>query len=211
MPEFPIGMSAPTLLIRLAEIHSNIASIKLVEYRIAPTFLEIERKTKISFEQGLKRRVKHGGGNIRTYTVPQDCVTSVELGRIIKGIQKDSALAVCSQVVLDTESEAHIPLIDFRCPKSRKNLERAVLTMQAIDNGGGVILNSGNSYHYYGLSLLTNKEWREFLGRCLLVESLVDVRNLGHCLIDGEAALRISRDRRSGREPKVVATVNVRT
>ena len=75
MLEFPVGMSALALLLRLVEIHSNVASIKLVEYRLEPTFSEIERKTKIPFEQGLTRRLRHGGGNIRTYTVPGDCIT----------------------------------------------------------------------------------------------------------------------------------------
>ena len=210
MPGFPIGMTALELLPRLVEPHSNIASINLVEYRLAPTFGEIERKTQISFEQGLTRRLRHGGGNIRTYTVPGECITSGELGRIVDALPEGSALAVYSQVILEAETEAHIPLLDFRCRRSRENLARVVLAMRAIDSGGGVILNSGNSYHYYGLSLLTNREWREFVGKCLLVESLVDVRNLGHCLIDGEAALRISRDGRFGRDPTIVATVNAR-
>ncbi len=207
MPRFPVGMSALELVPRLVKLHSKIASIKLVEYRLAPTFGEIERKTKISFEQGLTRRLRHGGGNIRTHTVSEDCVTLEELGRIVEALRKDSGLAVSSQVILEAENEAHIPLIDFGCRRSHENLARVVIAMRAIDSGGGVILNSGNSYHYYGRSLLTNREWREFLGKCLLVERLVDVRNLGHCLIDGEAALRISRDRR-GRDPKVAATVS---
>lgn len=206
MSKFPVGITALELLPRLVENHPDIVSIKFVEYRLLPTFREIKRKTNVTFEQSITRQMRHGSGNVRTFAVPRDRITPDELWRDVDALQDGHALAVCSQVVLRAGTGAHIPLIDFGCRRSSENLRRVEIAMRAIDKDGGIILNSGNSYHYYGRSLLTNTEWRKFIGRCLLVEQLVDVRNLGHCLIDGEAALRISRDRR-GRDPKVAAVI----
>jgi hypothetical protein len=70
------------------------------------------------------------------------------------------------------------------------------------------MLISGNSYHFYGRTLLEHRDWVKFIGRSLLLEPLVDVRYLGHCLLDGFASLRISAHGETQRgEPVVVGNV----
>jgi hypothetical protein len=57
--------------------------------------------------------------------------------------------------------------------------------------------SSGRSYHGYATSLLGPKQWHEFLGRALLInsrdsEQIVDARWVGHRLIAGYGSLRLS-------------------
>ena len=68
----------------------------------------------------------------------------------------------------------------------------------------GVLLNSGKSFHYYGHTLLGQRQWREFLGRSLLLSELVDTRYIGHALINDECRLRLSTTRLNPFIPTVV-------
>jgi hypothetical protein len=208
MENIPIGAPAADVIIHLVKLHTNIASIKFIQYPPLPTFKQVSRKTSLTLEQALSRRLRHGGKMIHMETLARAEVTSPFLGRLIEELPAEAALAVCSEVILRSGKPAHVPLIDFQCAKSRKNLEFLSAAFSRIEPKGGVILASANSYHFYGMSLLSHAEWYRFVGRCLLLEPLVDVRYLGHCLLDGFAALRISRQGQSlGRPPFVVAYV----
>lgn len=35
-----------------------------------------------------------------------------------------------------------------------------------IDSGSGYIINSGKSYHFHGLEILSRKDWKGWMGRC---------------------------------------------
>jgi hypothetical protein len=200
-------MSAIDVVSRLIDIHPDVASIKFIEYSLIPTFNQFARRTRVSFEQSLERRLQHGGKEIKTYGLSREVISPRHLRQLISDLPKKGALAVSSRVVLNNHEEAHIPLVDFQCMQSKRNLIHLTLAMRRINHMGGVILNSGNSYHYYGISLLTDTEWRQYIGRCLLLEPLVDVRYLGHCLLENEAAIRISPHQHSGKYPTVVAVV----
>jgi hypothetical protein len=67
--------------------------------------------------------------------------------------------------------------------------------------GSGAIINSGMSYHGWGLELLTDDDWRRFMARALLLDR-IDRRWVGHRLIDGQANIRVSEKRKLN--PKVV-------
>ena len=59
----------------------------------------------------------------------------------------------------------------------------------------GRFSNSGRSFHAYSLRLISPKEWREFMGRLLLLNlpgrsSFIDSRWVGHRLVAGYASLR---------------------
>jgi hypothetical protein len=61
-------------------------------------------------------------------------------------------------------------MMDFTYPSSTRNLEVLTRLIRKVPGGKGkgFLLESGRSYHYYGVELLTNQEWRVFLGKCLL-------------------------------------------
>ena len=142
--------------------------------------------------------------------------TPDELLKIADSLPADRALAVTSKVYLADERKLHMPLIDFQCEPSPKNLRNVKRRMHGMDDAGGFILETARSYHYYGMSLLTDDQWLDFVGQCLLQEPdvnmrpYIDIRYLGHRLREGWGSLRISRDSLSGKfrdYPKVVDNV----
>jgi hypothetical protein len=203
----PVGASSIDVVARLVERNPEVAEIKLVEYRPAATFQDIEKRKRADFEASLRRRLRHGGKTVRTRTLRREDVSAVALARLATHRGGRTALAVSSRVVLTAGTDGHLPLLDFQCRPTALHLRHVVDAMRMILPGGCVILNSGRSFHCYGFSVVTANEWRQFVGRCLLLDPLVDVRYVGHCLIDGEAALRISAAAEKTHPPLVVATL----
>ena len=101
----------------------------------------------------------------------------------------------------------HIPMVDFACPINAENTE-LIKKYFALSGHEGVIIESGNSYHFYGFDLLLERELFSFLGRCLLFGGLTDSRYIGHKIIDGFANLRISRSMRHSSLPFLSAVVS---
>ncbi|OGN05728.1 MAG: hypothetical protein A2831_03605 [Candidatus Yanofskybacteria bacterium RIFCSPHIGHO2_01_FULL_44_17] len=95
----------------------------------------------------------------------------------------------------------HIPLLDLDIPVSEGGPVLAEEVFRELGIKHGAILNSGASYHGWGLELLTDYEWRYFMARALLLDR-IDRRWIGHRLLDGQANLRISEKR--GKIPEVV-------
>lgn len=103
--------------------------------------------------------------------------------------------------------ELHIPMMDFRI-KSGDDYGQLNLMKKALNKIGqsdGVLLDSGNSYHYYGFQLLNESHWRWFMAACLLLEPLVDVRYISHRMLAGKAALRLTTARLKPKAPEIVA------
>ena len=87
---------------------------------------------------------------------------------------------------------AHVPMVDFRLPAEDGN---DVVAMKIASQLGspGFVLASGKSYHFIGVVPLPFTEFVAFLGRASLYAPLVDQRWVAHQLIEGRAALRVSR------------------
>lgn len=90
--------------------------------------------------------------------------------------------------------ELHIPMIDFRLKSSPANDELAMELLEALGMPG-YLVDSGRSYHFYGQVPVYADEFWRFLGRAQLMSHYADQRWIGHQLISGKAALRISSSR----------------
>ncbi len=123
----------------------------------------------------------------------------------IRGLKSNFVLAVCSKCHLADGSIAHIPMLDFRCKPSPGNEQKVESSLRAVGQRSGYVLESGRSYHYYGLDLMDEKSWIQFMGKCLLLSPVVDSRYIAHRLIDGASALRINTSCRHPKQPTVVA------
>jgi hypothetical protein len=138
-----------------------------------------------------------------------------------------TCLAVISQVQSLSNERKLIPMLDFVWEKSEYNKQFLVELLsdlngrEELDIEGGFLLESYSSYHYYGRSVLSLEKWSSFIGYSLLLHpplhyrppakrahaaSIIDVRHLGHSLIRGNSALRISANP-DGHLPRVVAKV----
>lgn len=105
------------------------------------------------------------------------------------------AIAICSTVELQDCSYANVPMIDFCCRVEDQNLTKIVKILEDLGETNGVVLNSGNSYHYWGLRLLPANSLERFVTR---VENYTTSTHLNpfdetflHFAHDEKGALRI--------------------
>ncbi|HUS60325.1 MAG TPA: hypothetical protein VMX76_03030 [Nevskiaceae bacterium] len=103
-------------------------------------------------------------------------------------------LTISSRVELP--EPRHIPMLDFECPKTGGNLN-AILRGLRAQGQKGFILDSGNSFHFWGINLLFESgmlpeyEWRTFLIRNR-ENPFVDKRFVEVSLKNGFTCLRIT-------------------
>jgi hypothetical protein len=127
-------------------------------------------------------------------------VTPERLAELCGGTRPREMLVFSSRVITSNGQYMHVPMMDFKVPKSPSNLEVAHAVGARL--GGGWILDSGSSYHLYGRGLLTELEFSQWLLRGQLLNRYTDGRWITHQLMEGSAALRIS-ERPDGRRPRV--------
>jgi hypothetical protein len=139
---------------------------------------------------------------IRT-TFPSDQVSSSTI-EILLQQRPEWTLAASSRVTTESDRLFHLPMMDFHCPVSEKNLALVAAALVAIGQEKGAIVETGRSYHYYGFELLTEDAWESFLGKCLLLSPLTDARYIGHRLIDKECVVRLAPSPGKDKQPKVV-------
>src|SRR5947208_2355583 len=117
---------------------------------------------------------------------------------------QNKALALCSRCKLVGGSIVHIPMMDFRCHPNPQNLKRLRIALKKLRQRRGAILSSGESFHYCGFDLLTERKWIEFFAGALLLAPLTDSRYIGHRLAEHVASLRISSSAGKETIPRVV-------
>lgn len=134
-----------------------------------------------------------------------------------EGIIIHEALKAVSRV-RTTDGDCHIPFLDLDIPVEESGPASIREVIEALNEikfndekkihlRAGAVLDSGKSYHFWGLELIPDHEWQEFLQRVLLLDR-IDRRWVGHRLIDKQANLRISQKR--GKVPKVVQVFDLR-
>jgi hypothetical protein len=145
-------------------------------------------------EQVIKEMLKEPDPSTRSRT-PID-IDDGSLGSLLKSHcvinPREDVFAIASKCTLRNGCKAHIPMMDFAL-KSPEGREAVVATMKGISPSGGIVLQTENSYHFYGTELLNPNQWLEFLGKSLLFQGVIDPRYIGHRLKEGFGVLRLSR------------------
>jgi hypothetical protein len=118
-----------------------------------------------------------------------------------------NALAIYSECRDDSRNHYHIPMLDLHINSAhgRRALDLIIEALLRIGETDGAILESGKSFHYYGLRLMSERQWRRFMSACLLLGPVADVRYIGHRLLAGKAALRLNKAPYKETEPTIVA------
>jgi hypothetical protein len=128
--------------------------------------------------------------------VESENLTENWLKEQVTSLNSNQELAFHSLVKLNGRNY-HIPMIDFSLSddfnseiydRMSRYLSKKILLNMSI-------YFSGRSYHAYSTSLLSPKEWLDFMGRLLLINppqsnSIIDSRWIGHRLIGGYSSLR---------------------
>lgn len=133
-------------------------------------------------------------------SVRADEFTEDWVNREIASLAADQELAIHSTVIVSGRTW-HIPMIDFAAEGglSGEIVDRLRLFVPKPVALNMAVYESGRSFHAYSTSLLSPKEWLQFMGRLLLVNprgtrEFVDSRWVGHRLIGGFCALRWSNN-----------------
>ena len=156
------------------------------------------------------------GGLIADATIPQFFAAEHILlpGFTLPSCNPNEVWALCSTIKQADEYEVGLPLLDFRAEAQPMGSDTEARTLAALSAAlkvikapSGALLNSGGSYHYYGLDPLAIAEWRSFMHRSLLLEPLVDVRYIAHRLESGRATLRIGSSPLKPQQPHVVCWI----
>jgi hypothetical protein len=151
----------------------------------------------------LKQAQFHNSGPRRDLRVQAVHWGPPQWTQLLSEVAPGRMLVFSSRVSIHGGESRHIPLLDFHCPATPKNEELAALAAELLDIGGGFLLESGESYHFYGNALLDDAGLVDFLGRALLLAPIIDRAWIAHQLIERACGLRISQ-KHGGGEPLVV-------
>ncbi|MFA6981609.1 MAG: hypothetical protein WC243_01110 [Patescibacteria group bacterium] len=138
------------------------------------------------------------------------------IDNLLEKHNEQTQIGIFDRVLLESGEYKHIPMMDFDIEKSPSNLELLVARLKNSEIKEGWIVESGASYHYFGSSLLTETEWVDFIGRCLLtsvvhnrqnIQQIADPRFIGHSLRRGGCNLRITTRADKTFVPRVILTL----
>jgi hypothetical protein len=199
-----------TVLQELALRYPELRLVRLVRYRPRPGASDRAAGAECD---GLRESLQHAGGLAGRHTqrsrATRHEVNAADLreGRLRAIVQSlktdgDTAIGACSLVVLESGREAYVPMMDFDCTPTQENEDTIARAFSLLGYNGGAIVRADTSFHFYGLDLLDEGSWIDFVASCLLLP-LSDVRYIGHCLLERTNYLRITE----GGHKKEVPTV----
>jgi hypothetical protein len=144
--------------------------------------------------------------------VSRSAVISGEMERMCAAFSSTSeaSLVLISEMRRHDGSKSHLPMVDFHTAASDLNKPLVIDVVERLFPGGAVLLDSGESYHAYGLGLLSEPEFVSFLGEALLFAPIVDRTYLAHQLIERRCSLRLTAGGGKSRVPRVVSVIQGR-
>lgn len=124
-------------------------------------------------------------------------IDSDELNRqkLLTGLVQNEEAAINSRLYLDGKIR-YIPMVDAVI-ESLDEIEGIIKVFKNYSDKPLYIFSSGRSYHIYTLKLITVRDWMKFNGELLLLnppgtEKVIDSRWIGHSLVQGFGALRLT-------------------
>ncbi len=135
------------------------------------------------------------------------------IGTWIDNKYRDGWLVALTSLFKNAKETLYLPVMDFSLPISRESeallRERMTGVFDLYDNlGRGVLIETNNSYHFMGDTLLTEKQWIVFCANMLLLKhssetrDIADTRYIGHSLERMYTCIRISE--KEGVLPRVL-------
>ena len=208
-PKFIIGMTSVEVLVEIIRVNlkrgfPGFKNEFIWFHKYVP-----RKNTQDMKNKSLLRPSFHDFSKSSRAGVKSELITVDYLNRWINLLEKNEALGIISELKISysfTEIYPyHIPMMDFRCPKSLENLLHIKELLRTIGQEEGVILDSGRSYHYYGANLIDERHWWSFQENCLSSElNLADKRYIDHRFKDSCSILRLSASPLRPKIPRVV-------
>jgi hypothetical protein len=125
----------------------------------------------------------------------------------LMSISKNYDIALQSRVYIKNDIY-HIPMCDFTGDINDEKMLIVFDSLKPLDICDVVVYFSGNSYHGYGLTLIKDSDYYNYLGRLLLCNlprksKIIDDRWVGHRLISGYLSLRLTYNQQKYRKRKL--------
>ena len=193
---FQTGMYAPAVLAKIVEINRKITSLYFYPYKPRRNLKEGRAHWPIPMS-----RLLYHDASVKKLKLRREEITWDKIWSTIGLLENHYVLGVLSEVQAG-KKRLHIPMMDF---DDNNNLAQIECFLRAIGQKG-VVLESGRSYHFYGIKLMDDRQWLKFMGDCLL-SGLVEPRYLGHRLKDELCILRVSACPLRPKVPTVVSIV----
>jgi hypothetical protein len=206
-PAVAVDMAAPAFVLALIRAIPPVQMVRFVSYAVTPSLSSRVSALGAAVNQDTiaHEALVHDTAERLAYELPSADLDEQRIDSLAADLGPDFALALTSLVTLSDRSSGHIPMLDLKCDTSLEAQRSVVELFRRIGSPHGALLDSGQSYHYYGFEVVTESEWRVFLGKCLLSALLVDTRYIAHRLIDGFCSLRINATVTKPKVPTVVA------
>lgn len=119
-------------------------------------------------------------------------IKAVDFNKKIADANSNDYLTFCSKIETFDNGYNHLPLFDFHIPISDNNQKLCIAIIKQL-NLAGYLLNSGKSYHFYGIKLITEDELITLLSKMLLFSPIIDRAWVSHQLMQRFCCLRISK------------------
>jgi hypothetical protein len=202
LSEINSGAKAPRLVISLPVIHNQLRALAFTIYspRDGLEKRQSERPGQ-TVADTIEEFLRNEDARNEEWQIPASDLTPSCLVKKITGLEPGRALALNSKCTWHDGSSRHVPMMDFKPRAGKRNLQ-LIRTFLQKTGREGVLLESGESYHFFGFEMLDQAEWVEFMGHCLLAP-YSDTRWIGHSLVSGTGALRITRNKMKPKVPFV--------
>lgn len=216
------GKSAPEALVLLVTSLPEIKSVMLISYirgfkwgELYPSFgrqleLGVAKDKRVSRRSILAANLgENQMEDLKKIDIPKDSpFTAEEAASWYRqpDLEEEEDIYTAFSSAVETElGVRNIPLMDFRCRPSKENLIHVKNLLREKGEQQGVILDSGRSYHYYGLRTLWPSEWREWIKNWYW--TLADNFYIAHALLDGNNWLRLTGGITKPETPVVVDVI----
>lgn len=149
-----IGSTAEAVFRRIIEANKHVHSFTVYSYNM---MVDSDDEQQIDRMRPMRRKdVRHNGLQQRSREFYKRSVSP-------EGTPQVFGMAVSSVLTLRNGRLAYIPMLDF----ASRTKEDVVLRVETIKDVlrpyPGFLLETGNSYHFWGTQILSLERWREFL------------------------------------------------
>lgn len=180
---------------------NSCLSVHAAEYGHAVSLLESIRlcnRELEAFEFGIYRYTPQTIVDDRTVvTIAATEKLRVVFSELVTSLNHDQELAVHSRVRLSGGTIWHLPMVDLIGHPKPSSLLRLFRVCESFGSTRLALVDSGRSFHVYGLNLMKEDCWTSFAAQLLLLNSpdepaWIDTRWIGHRLLAGYGALRLT-------------------
>ncbi len=156
------------------------------------------------FTEPLLDAALHHHGVGRESEIIRSDILKGKLVELAHTLSENRSIGLSSEVELVTGEIQHFVFLDFHCDVLTHNTILVSEVCARLLPEGYLLLDSGDSYHAWGIQLVTPEERIRILGKSLFFMPIVDGTYIAHQLIQNTSSIRLSVGGKRKLAPKVI-------